>query len=410
MSRADVVVTGLGATSPLGGDVAASWAAALAGRSGVIRFDDWSAGEPIRFGARLAVEPSEMLPARDTHRLDRVEQIALVAARAAWADAGLSGRAADNGLDPTRVAVAIGSCIGGVTSLLQQHQVYLDRGPNRVSPLMIPQNMPNGPAAYVSIDLDAQAGAFAPSSACATGAEAIAYGADLIALDRADIVVVGGAEACIHPLTMAGFAQARAMSRRNDDPVAASRPFDRDRDGFVIGEGAGLLVLERRSTAVARGARIYARVAGSAVTADAHHITAPDPGGSGQRRAMELSLHRSGLSAADVVHVNAHATSTPRGDIGEARAIADVLGTDTVVTSTKGMTGHLLGAAGALEAIFTVLAVRDGVVPPTINLGHPDPDLRVPVPTAALQMPIPAALSNSFGFGGHNASLLFAAS
>jgi 3-oxoacyl-[acyl-carrier-protein] synthase II len=244
-------------------------------------------------------------------------------------------------------------------------------------------------------------------SACASGAEAIALGLDLIHLDRADVVVVGGAEACIHPLNIAGFAQMRAMSTRNDEPQRASRPFDKGRDGFVLGEGAGVLVLERAAAAEARGRRPYAVLAGAGVTSDAYDIVAPDPAGHGQRRAARLAVERGGVDLADVVHVNAHATSTPAGDGAEAKWIADLLGEKTVVTATKSMTGHLLGAAGAIESIATVLSVVHDVVPPTINLDDPDDDVRVDVPREAREMPVPAALNDSFGFGGHNVSLLF---
>ncbi len=273
--------------------------------------------------------------------------------------------------------------------------------------MLIPMDMPNGPAAYVGLQMGARAGVFTPVSACASGAEAIGYGLDLLQLDRADVVIVGGAEACIHPLTISGFAQMRAMSTRNDEPQRASRPFDKGRDGFVIGEGAGVLVLERRAAAEARGARIYAVLGGSAVTSDSHHITAPDPTGAGQRRAMVTAIERAGLQPGDVVHVNAHATSTPVGDIGEVRAVSALLGDRTVVTATKSMTGHLIGGAGAVESIATVLAIHEGVVPPTINLDDPDDDLTVDVPREARRMAVPAAINNSFGFGGHNASVLF---
>jgi 3-oxoacyl-[acyl-carrier-protein] synthase II len=402
----DVVVTGLGATTPLGGDVETFWTGLLEGRSGAVALtEEWAADLPVRIAARMAVDPAEILPRVQARRLDRSEQAALVAAREAWADAGFEGTCADAGLDPTRVAVVIGTGIGGVTSLLSQYDVLLEKGPGRVSPLLIPMNMPNGPAAYVGLDIGAQAGVHTTVSACASGSEAIAYGLDLIQLDRADVVVVGGTEACIHPLNIAGFAQMRAMSTRNDEPERASRPFDKGRDGFVLGEGAGVLVLERRAAAEARGRTPYAVLAGAGITSDAYDIVQPDQ--SGQSRAMRLAVQRSGVAVDDVVHVNAHGTSTPVGDMGEANAIADIFGEDTVVTSTKSMTGHLLGAAGAIESIATALAVRDDVVPPTINLDNPDDELRVEVPREARHMPVPAAMNDSFGFGGHNVSLIF---
>ena len=404
----DVVVTGLGVTTPLGGDVESFWSNLLAGRSGVAALPpEWASDLKVRIGARMAVDPAEQMPRVKARRLDRAQQAALVAAREAWADAGYTGRSDEVGLAPERVGVAIGTGIGGVGSLIEQHDVLLAKGPDRVSPLLIPMDMPNGPAAHVGLDVGARAGVFTPVSACASGAEAIAYGLDLIHLDRADVVVVGGTEACVHPLTISGFAQMQAMSTRNDEPERASRPFDKARDGFVLGEGAGALVLERRSLAEARGARIYAVLAGAGITADSHDIVAPDPEGNGQRRAATTAIKRAGVDLSDVVHVNAHATSTPVGDVAEARWIADLLGDQTVVTATKSMTGHLLGAAGAIESVACALAVQNNVVPPTINLDDPDDAVTVDVPREAREMRVTAALNNSFGFGGHNVSLLF---
>jgi len=407
-SLEDVVVTGLGATTPLGGDVDTYWNGLLEGRSGVAALtDDWAEDLPVRIAARMAVDPAEVLSRVQARRLDRSEQGAIVAARQAWADAGFEGRAADNGLDPTRVAVVIGTGIGGVTSLLNQYDILLEKGPGRVSPLLIPMNMPNGPAAYVGLEIGAQAGVHTTVSACASGAEAVAHGLDLIQLGRADVVVVGGTEACIHRLNIAGFAQMRAMSTRNDEPERASRPYDKNRDGFVLGEGAGVLVLERASSAAARKRTPYAVLAGAGITADSYDIVAPDPKGDGQQRAALSALRRGGIDASEVVHVNAHATSTPAGDGAEARWIAELLGEQTVVSATKSMTGHLLGAAGAIEAIATVLAVQNDIVPPTINLDDPDDDIRVDIPDKAREMSVPAALNDSFGFGGHNVALLF---
>ena len=404
----DVVVTGLGATTPLGGDVATFWAGLLEGRSGVVALtEDWAADLKVRIAARMAVDPTEVLARVQARRLDRAQQAAVIAAREAWADAGFTGRAEDSGLPPERVAVVIGTGIGGVGSLIREHDVILAKGPSRVSPLLIPQDMPNGSAAHVGLEIGARAGVHTPVSACASGAEAVAYGLDLIELDRADVVLVGGTEACVHPLTISGFAQMQAMSTRNDEPERASRPFDKGRDGFVLGEGAGALVLERRSSAVARGREPYATLAGAGITSDAYDMVAPDPNGNGQRRAARIALERSGLDRSDVVHVNAHATSTPTGDSAEARWIADLLGDQTVVTATKSMTGHLLGAAGAIESIATVLAVRNDVVPPTINLDDPDDGVLVDVPRQRREMTVTAALNDSFGFGGHNVALLF---
>jgi 3-oxoacyl-[acyl-carrier-protein] synthase II len=402
----EIVVTGLGATTPVGGDVKSFWTALLEGRSGVVALEqDWAADLSVRIAAPMAVDPTEVIPRVQARRLDRSEQAALVASREAWADAGFSGKASEAGLDPTRVAVVIGTGIGGVTSLLGQYDILKEKGPGRVSPLLIPMNMPNGPAAHVGLELGAQAGVHTTVSACASGSEAVAHGLDLLQLDRADVVVVGGTEACIHPLNIAGFAQMRAMSTRNDDPQAASRPWDKGRDGFVLGEGAGVLVLERAADAAARGRAPYAVLAGAALTSDAYDIVQPDK--SGQVRALQLAVERSGLSFDDIVHVNAHATSTPVGDMGEASAIAELFGEDTVVTGTKSMTGHLLGAAGAIESVATVLSIHHGVVPPTINLDDPDDGLRVDVPREARSMSVDAAINDSFGFGGHNASVVF---
>ena len=404
----DVVVTGLGATTPIGGDVATFWAGLLEGRSGVVALtEDWAADLKVRIAARMAVDPTEVLARVQARRLDRAQQAAVIAAREAWADAGFTGRADESGLLPERVAVVIGTGIGGVGSLIREHDVILAKGPSRVSPLLIPQDMPNGSAAHVGLEIGARAGVHTPVSACASGAEAVAYGLDLIELDRADVVLVGGTEACVHPLTISGFAQMQAMSTRNDEPERASRPFDKGRDGFVLGEGAGALVLERRSSAVARGREPYATLAGAGITSDAYDMVAPDPDGNGQRRAARIALERSGLDRSDVVHVNAHATSTPTGDSAEARWIAELLGDQTVVTATKSMTGHLLGAAGAIESIATVLAVRNDVVPPTINLDDPDDGVLVDVPRQRREMTVTAALNDSFGFGGHNVALLF---
>ena len=402
----EIVVTGLGATTPVGGDVKSFWSGLLEGRSGVVALEqDWAEQLSVRIAAPMAVDPTETISRVQARRLDRSEQAALVAAREAWADAGFSGKATDAGLEPTRVAVVIGTGIGGVTSLLAQYDLMQEKGPGRVSPLLIPMNMPNGPAAYVGLELGAQAGVHTTVSACASGSEAVALGLDLLHLDRADVVVVGGTEACIHPLNIAGFAQMRAMSTRNDDPQRASRPWDKGRDGFVLGEGSGVLVLERRADAEARGRTPYAVLAAAGITSDAYDIVQPDK--SGQVRALTLAVERAGLSFDDIVHVNAHATSTPVGDMGEATAIADLFGEDTVVTGTKSMTGHLLGAAGAIESVATVLAIHHGVVPPTINLEDPDDDLRVDVPREARRMDVPAAINDSFGFGGHNTSVVF---
>ncbi|MEV1287981.1 beta-ketoacyl-ACP synthase II [Micromonospora sp. NPDC049679] len=405
MTMVDVVVTGLGATTPLGGDVASTWDAMLAGRSGVGPLTpEWAAQLPVRIGAELAVDPSEVLDRVKLRRLDRSEAIALIAAHQAWADAGL----AEAGLDKERLAVSIGSGIGGAQTLLAQDDILEASGPRRVSPHTVPMLMPNGPAAWVGLELGAQAGVHSVASACATGAEAIALGLDMIRAGRADVVVAGGTEAVIHPLPIAGFAAMRAMSTRNDEPEKASRPWDKARDGFVLGEGAGVLVLERADHAAARGARVYARLAGAGLTSDGYDIVQPHPEGLGAIRAIAKAIADAGISRTDIAHVNAHATSTPVGDMAEIAALRAAVGTHPVLTATKSMSGHLLGAAGALESIATILSIRDSVVPPTINLDDPDDGLDLDVAAhKARHMDIPAALNNSFGFGGHNVALVF---
>jgi 3-oxoacyl-[acyl-carrier-protein] synthase II len=409
MTTTRVVVTGLGATTPLGGDVPTTWDALLAGQSGVKTLtEDWAEQLPVRIAARVAVEPLEVLERVKARRLDRSGQFALIAALEAWQNAGL----ADAEVDPQRLAVAIASGIGGVTTLLANYDALVEKGPRRVSPLAIPMLMPNSPAANVGLALGARGGVHTPVSACASGNEAIAHGIDLIRLDRADVVVVGGTEAAVHALPLAAFSQMMALSKRNDDPQAASRPWDVARDGFVLGEGSGVLVIESESHAAARGAQIYAEVAGAGITADSHDIAQPDPTGVGATRAMTMALAEGGLEAGDVRHINAHATSTPQGDVAEAQAIRRALGPATdevIVTSTKSMTGHLLGAAGALESIATILALKHRTVPATINVDELDPEVQLDVATKQrdLAQGDIAALNNSFGFGGHNVAIAF---
>jgi 3-oxoacyl-[acyl-carrier-protein] synthase II len=356
---------------------------------------------PVRIAAQLAVEPTEVLDRVRLRRLDRSEATALIAAQQAWADAGVDG------LDPERLAVSIGTGIGGAQTLLNQDDILEADGPRRVSPFTVPMLMPNGPAAVVGIELGAQAGVHCVASACATGAEAIALGLDIIRSGRADVVVAGGTEAVIHPLPIAGFAAMRAMSTRNDEPERASRPWDRGRDGFVLGEGAAVLVLERADHAAARGARVYARFAGAGITSDGYDIVQPHPEGAGFVRAVRKALNDADLTGADIVHVNAHATSTPVGDMAEVIGLRTVIGDHPVLTATKSMTGHLLGAAGALESVATILAIRDGMVPPTVNLDDPEDGLLDVATGKPRHLDIPAALNNSFGFGGHNVALIF---
>lgn len=404
----NVVVTGLGMSTPVGGDTQASWAAVLAGNSGITRIDaPWIEEQPSRIAGQLRVDPTEVLDRVEARRLDRSQQVALVAAREAWADAGAPD------VDPERLGAVVGTGIGGVTSLLSAYNTLHDRGASRVSPHMVTMIMPNGPAAVVGLEVGARAGVHSPVSACASGAEAIAYGARMIQTGRADVVVAGGTEAAICDITMAGFAAMRALSTRNDDPAAASRPYDLGRDGFVMGEGAGIVVLESEAFARARGAHIYACYAGAGLTSDGHHIAQPDPEGSGAARAITEALRDAGAQPQDVCHINAHATSTPQGDIAEAVAIRRALGaaTDTVVvTGTKSMTGHLLGGAGAVESIFTILALRDRLVPPTANLVDQDPEIDLDIARESAR-PLPdgqlLAVNNSFGFGGHDVAVVF---
>ncbi|GAB2976457.1 beta-ketoacyl-[acyl-carrier-protein] synthase family protein [Amycolatopsis acidiphila] len=414
MSNIDVVITGLGATTPLGGDVASTWDGLLAGRSGIRRIEaDWVErfDLPVKIGATLAEEPTETLPRVQARRLDRCEQIALIAARQAWADAGFTEPTDEHSdVEPERLGVSIGTGIGGPLTLLSQDDLLEEHGIRKVSPLTVPMLMPNGPAAQVSIDLKARAGVHSPASACASGAEGIANGFQMIQNGRADVVVAGGTESCIHPITIAGFAQARTVSTNNDDPAHASRPFDTDRDGFVLGEGAGVVVLERADRAKARGAKIYGRLAGYGITSDAYHITGNHPEGIGQVAAMTHAIEMAGLTAQDVQHVNAHATATVVGDIGEANAIRKAIGSHPVVTAPKGALGHLVGGAGAVEGIATLLAMYHGIVPATLNLTNLDPKVELDVVSGEPRKgEYTVAISNSFGFGGHNTALLFTA-
>lgn len=409
MTTPDVVITGLGATTPLGGDVASTWEAALAGRSGVRTLDnDWAEkyGIPVEFAAQLAVPAADVLARPETKRMDPSAQYAIVASREAWADAGTPDVA------PERLGAVVSSGIGGIWTTLDAWDTMREKGARRVLPMTVPMLMPNSPAAYVELELGARAGAHALVSACASGAEAIGYAVDMIRTGRADVVVAGGTEAAIHPMPLASFAASRTLSTRNDDPAGASRPYDTGRDGFVLGEGAGIVVLESAEHAAARGARVYAKVSGIGLSSDGYHITSPDPGGLGQIAAMRAALADADVAAAQVVHVNAHATSTVVGDLIEARSIREVLGGDAdhvALSATKSMTGHLLGGAGALETIFAVLALHHRQAPPTINVTDPDPELVLDLvrdtPRALPEGQV-AAINNSFGFGGHNVALV----
>jgi 3-oxoacyl-[acyl-carrier-protein] synthase II len=409
MTSRRVVVTGLGTTSPVGGDVPTTWKALLAGQSGIrLLEDEWAKEMPVKIAGRVAVEPSEVLERVKARRWDRSTQFAMVAAQQAWADSGL----ADSAPDPERLAVAIASGIGGVTTLLDNHDALRDKGPRRVSPLAVPMLMPNAPAANVSLAFGAKAAVHAPTSACASGNEAISMAIDLIRLGRADVVLAGGTEAAIHPLPMAAFANMMALSKNTADPTTVSRPWDTARDGFVLGEGSGVLVLESEEHARARGAKIYAYALGAGISNDAHDIAQPDPEGRGGTRAIRQAIEAAEISPSDIRHVNAHATSTPLGDIAEGLMLHAVLGSavaDCVVTSTKSMTGHLLGGAGALEAVATVLALHERISPPTINLDDKDERVDLDIATSARALPQGqiAALNNSFGFGGANVAVAF---
>ncbi|MGD9527789.1 beta-ketoacyl-[acyl-carrier-protein] synthase family protein [Pseudonocardia sp.] len=412
MSAGDVVVTGLGATTPIGGDVASTWDGLLSGRSGVSRIEaDWVEKYelPVKIAAQLAVEPTEVIKRVEARRMDRCEQVAIVAAREAWAHSGL-GLGEDRQVDPLRLAVIVGTGIGGALTLLQQDDLLETEGLRKVSPLTIPMLMPNGPAAYVGLEFGAAAGVHAPVSACASGSEALAWAWRMLKANEVDVVLAGGAEACITSIPLAGFSQMRAMSTRNDEPEKASRPFDVGRDGFVLGEGAGMMVLEREEFAIARGATVHGRLAGIGTSADAHHITAPHPEGSGASRAIAAALRTAGVDRSDVGHVNCHATSTPVGDVAEAAAIRASIGDHPVLTAPKSAMGHLLGAAGAVEGIATLLAIRDGVIPPTCNLDELDPAVQLDVAAGeARKVDLSVAVNDSFGFGGHNVALVFTA-
>jgi 3-oxoacyl-[acyl-carrier-protein] synthase II len=411
MAKIPVVVTGIGASTPLGGDARSTWEGLLAGRSGVSRIEaDWADDIPVKIAAMAAVDPAQVLERVEARRLDRSAQFAVIAAMEAWKDAGY-GLKEDNLVDRDRLGVAIATGIGGLHTLLGTWDVQKEKGARRVSPLAIPMLMANASAANVGIRLGARAGVHTPVSACASSNESISLGLDMLRLGRADVAVVGGTEACIHPMPIACFAQMQAMSRRNDEPERASRPWDVDRDGFVLGEGAAIFVIETLEHAQARGARIYGELAGAGITADAHDLVQPNPAGDTQAAAMTKALREAELSPRDIVHVNAHATSTPQGDVTEASSIRQSLGeaTEAIVTGTKSMTGHLLGGAGALESLAVLLALRYRKVPPTINLDNPEADLGIDIATKVRDLPSGdlAAINNSFGFGGHNVAVAF---
>jgi len=406
-----IVVTGIGATSPLGGTAPETWDALLAGESGIHTIEhDWVAAHdlPVTFAGQAKVRPEEVLARQETKRLDPSSQFALISAREAWADAGLDG----SDVDPNRVGVDYSTGIGGLWTLLDAWDTLKEKGPRRVLPMTIPMLMPNAASAAISMNLAARAYARTDVSACASSTEAIANAYDHLQKGYADVVIAGGTEAVVHPLPIAAFAAMQALSKRNDAPEKASRPYDVNRDGFVLGEGAGSIVLETEEHALARGARIYAELAGGGVTSDSYHITAPDPEGAGAARAVYAALEQASASVDDVMHINAHATSTPVGDIAEYKALLAVFGErvhSIPVSATKAATGHLLGGTGALEAIFTILALHTRTAPPTINLDDQDPDILLDVVTSPRALgdgPL-LAISNSFGFGGHNSVVAF---
>ncbi|MZE80701.1 beta-ketoacyl-[acyl-carrier-protein] synthase family protein [Streptomyces xinghaiensis] len=413
-----VVVTGIGATTPLGGDSASTWEGLIAGRSGVAALEgERFADLPVRIAASAAVDPSEVLPRPVARKLDRSAQFALIAAREAWADAGFAGAAGSEenagAVRPERLGAVIASGIGGVTTLLDQYDVLKEKGVRRVSPHTVPMLMPNSPSANVGLEVGARAGVHTPVSACASGAEAIGYAVEMIRTGRADVVVAGGTEAAIHPLPIAAFGNMMAMSKDNDDPEGASRPYDASRNGFVLGEGAGVVVLESAEHAAARNATVYCEVLGQGISADGHHITQPEPEGRGIADALRNLLDSTDLKASEVAHINAHATSTPQGDVAEIKALRKVFADDVdhmAVSATKSMTGHLLGGAGGVETVATVLALYHRTAPPTINIENLDPEVDADVVRDKAR-PLPegtiAALNNSFGFGGHNVVLAF---
>jgi 3-oxoacyl-[acyl-carrier-protein] synthase II len=407
MSRR-VVVTGLGALTPIGKNVSETWANALAGKSGIVKINQpWAEGLAAQIAGLVTVDPFQVLDRVSARRMDRSTQLGVIAVKEAWADAGSPD------IDKERLGVFFGTGIGGLSTVLEQYDILNSRGPDRVNPLTVPMIMPNSAAAMVGLEVGARAGVHSPVSACATSAEAIAGALEMIRNNRADIVVAGGTEACVNRLAIAAFASMRALSTRNEEPELASRPYDINRDGFVMGEGAGALILEEEQHAIKRGAKIYGVVSGSGMSSDGYHIAAPEPEGAGAARAMKFALTDANAKATDVVHINAHATSTPVGDIAEYKAMRSALGgalDNVVVTATKSMTGHLLGGAGAVESVFTILGLKEGLIPPTLNLDDQDQEIKVNV---AKDKPFKLtsganfALNNSFGFGGHNVCIAF---
>ncbi|MEU1980561.1 KasA/KasB family beta-ketoacyl-ACP synthase [Nocardia sp. NPDC019395] len=401
----DVVVTALAASTSIAGDIDGTWAGLLAGESGIGRLDEPWVREhdlPVRIGGPLKVKPETLLTRVELRRLAYVEQLATVLGRTVWRNAGSPE------VDRDRLAVAIGTGQGGGDALVEARDALEAGGYRRVSPLAVQMMMPNGPAAVVGLELRARAGVVTPVSACSSGSEAIARAWQMIVMGDADIVVAGGVEGYIDPVPTAAFTMMRAMSTRNDDPKAASRPFDSDRDGFVFGEAGALLILETEEHARARGATVLARLLGAGITSDGFHLVAPDPEGTGAARAITRAVHTAGLNKQDITHINAHATATPIGDTAEASAINQAVGTHPAVYAPKSALGHSIGAAGALESALTVLSIRDEVIPPTLNLDNQDPAVDLDIVTGTPRHGrIDYAINNSFGFGGHNVALAF---
>ena len=402
----NVVVTSLAATTSVAGDVAGTWRALLAGESGIGLLDDSFVEEfdlPVRIGGHLKVSPDDALTRVEIRRMSWPARVALTLARTAWIDAGSPD------VDRDRLAVVIGTGLGGGDTLIDAVDRLRTGGYRKVSPFAVQMVMPNRPSATVGLELGARGGVMTPVSACSSGAEAIAQAYRMIAMGDADMVVAGGVEGRIDSFSIASFATMRALSSNNADPAGASRPFDKDRDGFVFGEAGALMVLETETHALARGATIHARLLGCGTTSDGYHLVAPDPTGRGAARAMPPAIQRAGLTPAAITHVNAHAPAPPAGDIAEAQAITTAVGTHAAIYAPKSALGHSVGAVGALEAVLTVLAVRDGVIPPTLNLDTLDPRIDLDVVTTAPRIgPVDYAVNNSFGFGGHNTALVFA--
>ena len=404
-----VVVTGMGAITPVGNDVATTWRSLIEGKSGTAPITKFDASNfPVRFAAEVkGFDALNYMDRKEAKRSDQYTQYAVAAARQAMENAGLGN--GSNGMDPDRIGVIIGSGIGGLKSFEEQHDIYRERGAGKISPFFIPMFIADIAAGIVSMRFNAKGPNYATVSACATSAHAIGDAFRTIQYGDADIMITGGAEATVTPMAIGGFANMKALSERNDSPETASRPFDATRDGFVMGEGAGILILEELDHAMKRGANILAEIVGYGATGDAYHLTAPAPDGEGAQRAMKRALKDAGLDPKDIQYINAHGTSTPANDLNETRAIQAVFGdaaNDVNVSSTKSMTGHMLGAAGAVEAVISSMVVTEGIIPPTINYQNPDPELSLNyTPNKAVKRDVDAVLSNSFGFGGHNTTL-----